>query len=286
MSGGKCSARGGGWTASLFGGSLLAALLLFAWTSLEPSRGVRAESAYIGKMLRDLGLGVQIYLCQPADLGVEEWEVGDFARYAYRCEGPRPDAWDIAPEVTFEVLAKVAPEDRYGVLHGRPEGPAHWLRGGGMASFREVRGDDYRLATPRDLRITRSTPSFHVIDHYFPIEMNLWYEVDPPPITWVDLGTERVRTPAGERECRRLRLITLDDVPGVDVWADPAVRPLGIVRITVGGESLELLEHGRRDAIEVPPMVAHLVSGEAAMTFGCSSCHVDGAGRTLREVPR
>lgn len=260
---------------------LVPGVLAGALACQQGTDGFRREEMDPGRFplapfLESFGLGLQVYLLSPASLGVARWEVGDHASYAYGCDGARPREAELSPLVAFDVIGSA---DEQGLHHAGDEPPGDerfWLRGSGLAGFRGVPGDDYRVASPAELRVT-SELSFTFTPDYFPIPTP---RLPLPQLVLERRGTETIETAAGRMECEHLTGRAAPDLPAVELWANPAVRPLGIVRLELGPESLQLVACGKRAPEPLDARIVPTMQRTAPVLWSCASCHVERRGRS------
>ena len=214
-------------------------------------------------------------LITPKKLGVDRWQVGDYAQYRYRklkpqrflmpvstAEAePRSDA--SAKSVTFHVIDEL----KTATAHD------YWLRVSGMVSYRDIPCDIYQLGLPNDMRLTEKNRRYELIQNYVPSKIFHYNQGSMPLAKLVKLGEAEIETEAGLFECTHYRVELEQNLPMLELWANPEIRPLGIVRIQSQNEVLELTSFGQKTEIEIPEIMQPIIQGISKINHGCTSCH-------------
>ncbi|QDU66956.1 hypothetical protein [Engelhardtia mirabilis] len=228
-----------------------------------------------------------IYMVRPAELGIGSWEPGQFADYRLleRGDEKQPGEERYLRDVRAEVLREADPADAYTAQFGMAFRPMHWLRIAGLHAFRGRLEETYRLANPRDLRITEATPAVSYQDGYIPFvstegpqEITSGYELREGQQVELQVGD-------GSLPCRTFEVFLLDagsesgDELVGKLWFSADVAPLGIVRLQTQREAVELIACGKGGEAAFAADMAPLIEGASTFTGFCHACH----GETFHE---
>jgi hypothetical protein len=256
------------WTGSIVLAVCLAAVIVIpSFKHRAPPEGpvFTVETAQ-AHMSAD-GLPQQWQIFQPSAFGVETWNVGDFSRYHF--DNGRTDT---EREVSFSVVGSLESDHAVARHHNLDPQGLYWLEVGGFRSFREVYQRIYQLVSVEDLRVRSSELSLLVQDGYFGLHNTLYDPYPPPPFAALTkLDEETITTPAGSFECDHY-LVEIGE-ERIEVWADPAVSPMGIIRVVTRDQTLELIEHGIQGIQPLSPFIQPLIDGRSTLVGGCASCH-------------
>ena len=206
--------------------------------------------------------GYSLNLIPPEQLGIGQWQIGDFARYRYRRkQAPASNQLLFDREATFHIIAKLDDSGRY------------WLKKKGFSYFRTVPKETYRYVTVHDLRITEENRRYDFHENYIPGKFSSCDQKNIPLAKLVKLGKEKIKTEAGTFECVHYRAEFGGALPHVEIWASATIPPLGIVRVRSETEMLDLLSFGQNTEIAVPKLIQPVIEGFSTLDFGCNSCH-------------
>lgn len=239
---------------------LLATIILLVITSRVSQEKLRLSYCNFQGFIYDLNL------IAPTQLGVNRWQVGDYAHYRYRRkQTPDSDRLLHDREVDFHIISEL---EKAGV-HG------FWLKKTGFyfPETKEIPTDIYRWVTVHDLRVTPKNPSYEDPLNYFPFLSMDCEQTDVPLAKLVKLGKEKIKTEAGTFECIRYRAELDHNNRYIEIWAFPIISPLGIVRVQSDTETLELISFGRDTEITVPKSIQPVIEGVSTLKDGCNSCH-------------
>ena len=182
------------------------------------------------------------------------------------------DFQEIERDVVFRVVGKLEPSHALSRAHGLDTEDRFWLQASGLRSFRNIPKEVFHLAKPNDLRIISPKLSFELQSGYIPLEKTMFEQFSTPPFAKLTrLGRERIETPAGGFDCERYQIEIGEKE--LQVWVNPKIYPLGIVRITSVDEKMELVSFGYQDEVTLPQMIEPLIQGISTLGQGCSSCH-------------
>ena len=264
----------GTWVGSLTLALALAAVVLLPIYGLRHGAATKdhdhssdlPEDAAYHHMNAD-GISELWHLLQPATVGVPAWSVGDFSRYFFRDE-----RIDDSREVQFTIVTGLESDHAVSkVFEIDPEGQ-FWLQVSGFRGFRDIHKDLFQLVTRQDMRVTSSDLSFQVQTDYFPLHHTIYDPYPVPPFAKLTLlGQETLATAVGELACDHYRM----DVGSahLDIWTNPTVSPLGLVRAKNDFQILELQTFGTGMKTTIPDMIQPLLDGRSTLRKGCASCH-------------
>ena len=203
-------------------------------------------------------------LIPPVQLGIEQWQLGDYARYRYRRkQEPGSDQLLFDREATFHIVGKLDDSGSHG----------YWLKKTGFSYFRTFPKDIYRYVTVHDLRITPENRRYDFLQNYIPGKFSFCDQTTIPLAKLVKLGKEKIETEVGTFECIRYRAELGRSYPPLEIWASAAIPPLGIVRVRSDTEMLDLLSFGKNTEITVPQLIQPVIEGISTLDYGCNSCH-------------
>lgn len=261
-----------GWEKSLLISACLAAVILAGiFVLMQTSyKGVGNGENLTADM------GYTLNLIAPAQLGVAQWQIGDYAVYHYRLKRVTSASvlkQSFASEAT---KARLASRDVKFHIIGELSTSGqrrYWMRKTGFAFFRAIPKDIYRLVSLDDLRITPETPRFHFVRNYVPSRFNAYQQTSTPRATLVKLAEVALETPAGRFECIQYRVEVGGKSTPIDIWANPNILPLGLVRVSTPNEVLELAAYGRDMDFNIPELIHPVIEGISTLEQGCTSCH-------------
>ena len=260
------------WAKSLLISLVLASLIfggifVFALSSYE-------EVGIEGSPLDDIVYSLN--LISPQQLGVAEWQIGDYVTYRYSRKLITPthvpeQHWDteaiktyLAPrDVKFHIVGELSPYEQ----------KRYWMQTTGLLYFRTIPKDIYQLVSPADLRITPETPRFHFVKNYVPSRADLYRQTSMPKATLVKIDEVSLETAAGRFECIQYRVEFGPNSTPIEIWANPKVLPLGIVRVRTPKEVFELTAYGKDTEFNIPELIQPVIEGISTLKEGCTSCH-------------
>lgn len=233
------------------------------------------EDVEVGECPTD-DLAYTLNLISPAQLGVAQWQIGEYAVYRYRRKLGTPalvleryfspDATKArlaSRDVRFDIIGELSKSGR----------KRYWMRVTGLVFFRAIPADIYRLVFTDNLRITSETPRYDFARGYVPLRFSLCHQTSTPLATLVKLDEVSLETPAGSFDCIRYRAEFGSVAPPIEIWANPYILPLGIVRASTPYEVLELAAYGRDMDFNIPELIHPVIEGISTLEQGCTSCH-------------
>ena len=208
-----------------------------------------------GKLEYDLNLVV------PAQLGIEQWQVGDYARYR-KTDLTNGDTSTPAKLVDFHIVGELKESDAH----------RYWAKITGFRSYRHIPTESYRLVTVSDFRLTPLNRAYQFMLNYVPQLMKR-YQTDVPHAKLIKIGPESIQTEAGTFECILYHAVLSDAETILKVWATSKVRPLGIIRVASETEMMELVSFGPKMDITIPPLLDPVIQGISKLQESCTACH-------------
>ena len=179
------------------------------------------------------GFKHNLNLITPAELGVDGWQVGDYAEYQYSQYLSQVPSFET---MVFRIIGELKNADSL----------QHWLRITGTVFEGKVPDELYQLVSPHDMWMTSANR------RHKPPQKHVSSESEHFAVKLVKLGQDKIETQAGHFECMHYRVELGPDLPAPEIWADPKVRPLGIVRLQSKYEVLELTSFGQGRKNTVP----------------------------------
>lgn len=202
----------------------------------------------------------------PIQLGIDNWQIGDYARYRYERKLPPPeDKVIIDRSVGVHIIGELEKDGSHG----------YWLKKINFAYFRDVPIDFYRYVTVHDLRISPKSPIYEFTRNYVPLNLGFCVQTTSPLAQLVKLGREKIETEAGTFECIHY-WVTFGQKRNrrsLEIWASAAISPLGIVRVQSQTEMMELTSFGKDTDITIPKLLQPVIDGVSTLNKGCTSCH-------------
>ena len=259
-----------GWLISLFISAIFAFVILLVITPKEKDIVKPPLASRAGE------LRYTLHLIAPMQLGVEYWQIGDYAKYQYSqgLSQQQPLSTLSAPDtedgpnfstktLTFHIIDELSTADSR----------QYWLKITGMFSFRNIPVDIYQLGNPVDMRITPENRRYKFLQNYFPSKVEYLNQSAFPTAQLVKLGYDEIETKAGRFKCIRYQVDLGPKLPPQEIWVNPKVRPLGIVRAKSQDEIMELTAFGQETAITIPKLIQPVIQGISILDHGCNSCH-------------
>ena len=196
----------------------------------------------------------------PARLGIEQWKIGDYARYR-KITLVGDDAPSAPAFVDFHIIGELEESDAH----------RHWMKITGFRFFRHIPTETYRLVTASDLRMTPLNRTYNLTSGYVP-QLEITGQPSPQA-KLIEIGPESIQTEAGTFECILYHAVLSDEKTVLKVWATSKVRPLGIVRVTSENETMELVSFGEKTDITIPTLLEPVIQGISRLESSCTSCH-------------
>lgn len=214
-------------------------------------------------------------LVPPTQLGVAQWQIGDYATYQYSRHSEMPasaleqDIPDflkerlVPREVKFHIIGELTTSGQR----------RYWMRVTGFSFYRTIPRDIYRLVSHADLRITPETPRFNFLRNYVPQRVGGSQQTSMPMATLVKLEEVTLETPEGLFECIHYGIEVGGKSTPIEIWVNPQISPRGIVRVKTPNEVLELTAYGKDTDFDIPELFRPVIEGISTLKVGCNSCH-------------
>ena len=259
-----------GWEVSIIisiclTGVIVAGIFVFRKVSDQESG---AGKSLPGDMLQTLNL------ISSTQLGVQQWQVGDYASYQYR-RPPEVVASQLKKNIPDFLKMRLVPREAKFHIIGElsiSEKKRYWMQVTGLSFYRDIPRDIYRLVSHADLRVTPETPRFNFVRNYIPKRFEA-YQQTTPMATLVKFGEVVLETPAGRFECIHYGIEVGGESTGIEIWVNPKISPRGIVRVSTPKEILELTAYGQDLDISIPELIQPVIEGISTLERGCNSCH-------------
>lgn len=252
----------------------LAAVILFF---IIPKQNSQTTEPRLPPLLMRSQLKYRMSLIAPAQLGITDWQVGDYAEYRHRHrrhdirssttatkdEQTKSTSFSEGKKVSFHIINELKASDSH----------SYWVKMTGLISFRDIGGDIYQLGTPNDMRISLKNRRYEFIHNYIPIMHKSFIQSSIPLATLVELGQEEIETEAGRFQCTHYRVDLGAGLPSQEIWVNSQIRPWGIVRMQSRDDVLELVSFGQKTEITIPDLFQSTIQGVSKLNQGCTSCH-------------
>lgn len=185
-------------------------------------------------------LSIRHLLVDPKHLKVKDWKVGESAVYQLKTN-------EESKQITFHVAAQdTRNENRF------------WLRTSGLVQFNEVDIELWRLLDNATLRLGSELRGFYFAHNAIPLSFQP-ITLSPDPLILEKLGEEVVETPIGnlisEHYFVFVRSPDAKLEPLLELWANPSVSPLGLVRARWQDASLDLVQVNTKAIPDIPPVL-------------------------------
>lgn len=261
-----------GWGKSLIISVGIAAAVLAGLYYMEESS---YEEFGLGECPTD-DIAYNLNLIAPAELGVEKWEVGDYAKYRYRRK--LVTLTSVAEQYfsPSDMRSRAATRNvKYHIVGelSKSGKKRHWIKTTGLEFIRTIPRDTYQLVSPVDMRITSENPRYDYVKDYVPSQFNLCHQDSTALATLKKLGKVTLETSVGGLECTHYRVEFGPGSDPIEIWTNPKVLPSGIVKVSTPNEVLELVSYGRDMEFEIPKFIEPVIAGISTLGEGCTSCH-------------
>ena len=104
----------------------------------------------------------------------------------------------------------------------------------------------------------------------------------PNPVVLEKIRDQVVETPIGPLKCEHvLAHIRSPDGkldPLLELWTNPAIRPLGLVRARWQDAFLDLVEVNRKNTPKIPSILLSEIDRNTPLNGSCTRCHAEGIG--------
>ena len=209
-------------------------------------------------------IAYELNLIAPAQLGINEWNIGDYAHYRHRRkESPTSKNLLFDREVGFQIIGKLNTSDSHG----------YWMKKTGFFYFRSIPEEVYCYLTLNDMRITQQNRIYKFTQNYFPFRLKFCDQSATPLAKLTELSEETIETEAGIFQCTHYQVELGSNRNYMEIWASSSLPPLGIVRAQSQTDILELKSFGREREVVIPEMMQPVIAGVSALDYGCNSCH-------------
>ena len=229
----------------------------------------RVASAFQTRV-HEAPLRVRHLLISPEQVNVKNWQVGDTSVYHLQTNTG-------SEQLTFQVAAQdIGDSDRF------------WLRINDSFQFNGVDIEFWRLLDETNLRSGSELRGFYFARNAIPVPFP---PLRFPPVSVVleKQGDEVIITPMGSIKCEHIfayvRSPDGEREPLLELWTNPAVRPLGIVRARWLDASLELVQADTNALPEIPEILLTEFDKNTPMTSACTGCHAEGIGEKNISLP-
>lgn len=229
------------------------------WQSIEVFQGGIIKSP----------LSVRHLFIHPKELGVDKWFPGDTAAYQLETNRERKIEKE-NKEISFQV-----------VTQGSETNEQYWMRINGHLKFNDVDVAVWRFLNENSLHPENEIDGFIYPEGTFLLPF--FSPMFPRhPIFLEKIGEALVETPVGVFACQhyfvQVRSPNGKLVPLLELWANPSVRPLGIVQARWRGETLKLVKLETSNLTKIPDVISEGSRQQKIREQGCVQCHHEAIG--------
>ena len=256
-------------------------VLLTLWIFLNFQRRLIA-SVIFQTITNDAAVPTRLLFIAPEQLGIYTWNVGDSAVYQLKTNiGPK--------QISFHISAQ----------DGVKTSNEFWLTTKGLSQDQETNIDVWRLLSPKSIRPGSEKSGFIFANNGLPFSLPQ-RPIPPYPVILEYIDDEYIETAVGTFKCRHyFCLLQAPDgykAPLLEVWTNPNVLPMGIVRARWRDQILELVEMRNRPEPTIPEMLSRTMAATRHGNFQgigisqhrtsvCTQCHVvDIGGKSLKQM--
>lgn len=213
--------------------------------------------------IHDSHLIVRHLLISPKQLKVEDWRVGDSSVYSLRTNSE-------TKTITFQVASESSKDNN-----------RFWLRTLGLVEFNEIDAELWRLLNKTNIRPGAEKRGFLFSHNAVPFPL-FSFGFPQNPVILEKLGDEIVVTPIGDLRCEHafayVRAPNGALKPLLELWTNPTVRPLGLVRARWQDASLDLIHVDTKGDLKIPPVLLEEFDRDTPHKGVCTRCHTQGIG--------
>jgi len=232
-------------------------------------RGRWSRAAELEYLVRESTLPIRCRFIDPSQVGVKEWHTGDYSLYKLKSNTDNM-------LISFQVVSSV---------QNQQEKKFHWIRGRGLKQFNKPADiERWRLVSERSFQRKNEVKSFDYIDGFIPVpNATRKFPAFPHETVLKKIGDEVVETEVGSIHCSHHFAYLVSEngesKPLLELWVNPEVRPLGIVRARWRDAYMEIVQTVPASSWEIPKVHnTQLEIKKSDSDNMCIQCHVDGIG--------
>ena len=222
----------------------------------------RASEAF-QQVIVNATLSTRHLFIAPEQVKVEDWQVGDSSVYQLKTNTE-------SRQISFHVAARDV-----------KRGNQFWLKTNGFLQFNDVEIEFWRLLDKTNLRLGSETRGFFFFHNGIPLPVPP-VKFLPNPVVLEKLGDEVIETAIGALKCEHvlayIRSPDGEPAPLLELWTNPAIRPLGLVRARWRDAFLDLVEINTNNVSEIPSILLSEFDRDTPLDGSCARCHVNGIG--------
>lgn len=208
-------------------------------------------------------VNVEGHLYDPEQVKVENWQVGETA--VYHLKTNKEDRL-----ISFHVAAQDSrSQNRF------------WLRTNGLIQFNKQDIELWRLLDKATLRLGSELRGFSFFSNTIPFPLPPFKPL-PNRVILEKLGEEVIETPVGNlRSDHYFVFVRSPDgklEPLLELWANPSVSPIGLVRARWRDASVDFVEVQRKTTQKIPPILLEEFGRDTPLEGSCARCHTEGVG--------
>ena len=213
--------------------------------------------------IHNVPLRIRHLFINPEQVQVENWQVGDSAVYHLKTNKE-------SRQISFHVAA----QDSRG-------GNRFWLRTNGLIRFNEMDVELWRLLDEATLRLGSELRGFSFFINAIPFPFPP-FKTLPNRVILEKLGDEVIETHVGNLISDHYFVFVRSPdgklEPLLELWANPSVSPIGLVRARWRDASVDLVEVKRKTMQKIPPILLEAFDRDTPLEGSCTRCHTRGVG--------
>ena len=244
-------------------GSIVCITCLFTLLIFQDFRKQREVTEAFHGIVHDTPLNMRLMFIAPEEIKVENWQVGESSVYHLKTNSE-------SKKLAFHVTARNA-----------KGGDQFWLRSDGFLKFNEVEFELWRLLDKTNLRPGSEKRGFFFPHNGIPVSLP-YLRFPSNPVILKELGNEVLVTPVGTFECQHLlahiRSPHGELEPFLELWTNPAIHPMGLVRAQWRDAFLDLIEVNSKKVPKIPQVLLSEFDRDLPLDGSCSRCHSNGVG--------
>ena len=245
-------------------GSIVCITCIFTVLIFLDFRNQHGVAKNFRQQIHNAPITVRHLFISPELVKVKNWQIGQSSVYHLKTN------WQ-SKQISFQVAAKDPKNnDRF------------WLRTSGLFQFNELDIEVWRLLTKTNLRPGSEQRAFVFSHNSIPFPFQRPDRFLPNPIVLEKLEDEVLVTPMGPIQCKHyLTYIRSPDEelkPLLELWTNPSVLPLGIVRARWQDAHLDLVSVKTNAVPKIPSILLQEFDRHISLEGACTRCHAEGIG--------
>lgn len=248
----------------ILSGSIACITCIFTFLIFLDFRKQREVSKNFRKQIYNASITIRHMFISPELVKVTNWEIGQSSVYHLKTNLQ-------SKKISFQVAAQ-----------DRKNSDSFWLRTHGLVQFNEVDFEVWRLLDKTNFRPGSEQRAFFFSRNGIPFPLQRPNSVLPNPVVLEKLGNEVLVTPMGPIQCEHyFAYIRSPDEKLkalLELWTNPSVPPLGIVRARWQDAQLDLVTVETSATPKIPQVLLQEFDRNRPLEGFCTRCHTEGIG--------